>query len=317
MNTFKKALPALAVAAALGAGMAGSAHAGVMGQTVLEITNFRFLNPNDTIINTNQFDAFVFQDSSLGTAILNGAIASQSVNSNAFGTLDLPQQCVGQCVFGPNDYSHRLPPPTLNVARADTLLQGAPVTNPAGVPTPADAHLVTEAQLSSITGAGNVQANLGLTATFSFSLANDQAVTIAFDSLSHLLAHVGLDERIGSTARSSEGWNIELRNSAGGLVFEWSPNGQAGGITGGTENADTCDLQRTVNAQLPGQTSLYDCAGTHSATTGILDADEFYVLGLRHEGATDITRLPEPGSLLLLSTVLGGIGFVARRRKAA
>jgi hypothetical protein len=180
---------------------------------------------------------------------------------------------------------------------------------------------VTEAQLTSAGGTGNVQANLGLTATFSFSLANNQAVTVAFNAINHLIAAVSAGELLGSTARSTSGWTVDVRDQAGNLVFEWSPNGQAGGIVGGVENADTCDLNRTVNAQIPNQTSQFDCAGgvgNFSATTPVLLAAQLYTLGLRHTGATDVARrLPEPGSLLLLSTVLGGIGFVSRRRKAA
>jgi hypothetical protein len=75
-------------------------------------------------------------------------------------------------------------------------------------------------------------------------------------------------------------------------------------------------LQRAVNASLPGQTSTYDCAGHHAATTGVLDAAQTYTLGLRHAGDVDITReLPEPSSVMLAGLALAGLGFGARRKQ--
>jgi hypothetical protein len=315
----RKRLACVALVTLFSLGWFASADASILAQSTLDVNNFQFLNPNGTTINANQLDVFVFQDSSQGTANLNGTVATQTVNSNIFGTLDLPQQCVGQCGgFAQNDFSQRNPPATLNVARADTLLTGAPIINPAGISTPATARLVTEGQLTSIQGNGNVQANLGLTASFSFSLTNSQAVIIDFDTVQHLVASVGLTDALGSTARSSTAWSIEIRDQSGALVFQWTPNGVAGsGITGGTEQADACNMTATVNAQLPGQTSPFNCSGHERATTGVLDAALTYTLGLRHEGASDVTRIaavPAPAGLLLLGLGLIGAGFLGRRK---
>ena len=314
----RKRLACVALVTLFSLGWFASADASILAQSTLDVNNFQFLNPNGTTINANQLDVFVFQDSSQGTATLNSTVATQTVNSNIFGTLDLPQQCVGQCGgFAQNDFSQRNPPATLNVARADTLLTGAPIINPAGISPPATARLVTEGQLTSIQGNGNVQANLGLTASFSFSLTNSQAVIIDFDTVQHLVASVGLTDALGSTARSSTGWTIEIRDQNGNVVFSWTPNGTAGGITGGTEINDACNMTTAVNAQIPGQTSPFNCSGHERASTGILDAAETYTLGLRHEGASDVTRIaavPAPAGLLLLGLGLIGAGFLGRRK---
>lgn len=112
MNLRKKILP-LAVGVAMATALSASAQAGVLAQSVLNITNFTIQNADGTTVSTSQFDQFVFQDSSQITATLTGfGTATNTVNSGSFGTLDNPQQCVGNCIFGQNDYSLRLVPTT-------------------------------------------------------------------------------------------------------------------------------------------------------------------------------------------------------------
>ncbi len=311
MKNFKRKAQVLAVAAALGVGAAGSAQAGVIAQSVLSIFGLTFNNPDSSVVSVGQFSALIFNDSSDITATLNGVSSNSSINSSVFGIMDLPHTFVGAGAgFGQNNYTHNIAQ-TLNVARGDTLLAGSPL---AGTPVPvgAVARSLAEAQVSP-DASGSTQSNIGLIATFQFALAASQTVGINFTGLLHLIASLTPDMAIGSNAQASSAWTFEISDGAG-TVFEWTPNGQAGGIVGGTEVSDPCDLTQTAAAQLPGQTSVRDCTGAFSAVTGLLTAGTFYTLNIRHDTTADARAIPEPSVLALLG--LGLFGVVAGLRRS-
>ncbi|WP_170285856.1 EDSAP-1 family PEP-CTERM protein [Propionivibrio limicola] len=310
-----KVLTALAATGML-AGASVPVQADVLAQSVLTLENFRFINTAGGILDVSQFDALVFSDSTDISATLNGTTLDYSAGPiNTFGGIDGLHQCVGTgcAALGQNNFGE-ISTPTVDRARGDTLLSGAPLSG-TGFAFGATASTLAEAQLVN-NGTGSAEDNLGLLATISFSLTQDQIVGVAFDIDQFLRALLTADSLLGSTAQARSFWSISLANAAGDTLFDWTPDGVLNtSITGGLEITDQCDMTRTLGAQLPGQTATYDCEGSAAAFTDFaLLASEFYTLTIAHESTADANLLvSEPGTVALLGLSLLGLGALRRR----
>ena len=149
-------------------------------------------------------------------------------------------------------------------------------------------------------------------------------LSFAFEADPYIRAAVDALASSDSVARGTLGFNVTLTQvSNGAQVFSWSPNGEVGGIFGGTEFSDPDSLNLTLTA-FAGDNLTHSApygAGTfgfYSARTNAL-APGRYTLSLFQNEKADVIRsapIPEPETYALMLAGLGAMGFVARRRKS-
>ena len=318
-NLGKATTLTLAIAAAFCIAGASQAAPTVQASSVLEVLNFQIQSTaaGHAILDISNFGSPLIADNGTNSASLTGfAPVLNSGNSTNGAPMDILQACLGVVCPGQNNFAHNPAPPAggTQLSRGDSKLDGAPVTG-LGQTTGANARTVAEVRLTG-TGTGTGDSRLGLNTSFSFDLLSSRSLRFDFDANLYLRAFLSADSVNGSAQASS---NLVFGiDKAGVNIFSWSPNGQVGGIFGGTEVADGANLNDSVAALVAGDNNFREVGVKHfTADTDVLTAGS-YRFTIRHTSAADANQLiPEPGTLLLAGGALLGLALSRRGRKAA
>lgn len=311
-------------AAVLAIGAAGTAQAGAEAQSVLQVLNVNFLNATTGVkLDISAFDIIKIVDTTnLNPTLTPGG--SNSYSNFSVGGAPLAQTVVcfpvicDPALNPGTPFANAVFPASVDGAMGASSLDGNPIT---GVPLPGTGAQARTSSLAQrvTTGAGNTTASLTLASTFSFSTTADTAVIFDFDAIIHMLASA--DTAVNAIAGT--GWNIKVVNAlTGATAFQWTPNGATGdlfGITGGTEQVDSCNLTSSISRFGPNPAALEsDCSGHFRATSELFLASQTYDLSISHQTQANVlvaARVPEPSTILLGGLGLLGMGFAARRKQ--
>lgn len=313
MKSTKKTLIALGVVAAMG--ISGAANAGVLASTTFNITNFLLSNNGGATLALTDFTALV--------ATNNGGVEASLTGFGSAGTTfnlpitdpntDLTRACVGTCGLAPaeNNFTVLTPPPVGQFSNADQQLTGSALDLGAGT-TGANARVRSDVSLTG-EGVGSANADVGLNATFIFSLVSDIIIGVDFNAAVDLRSFTDVGTVFPGNAQTSTALEIVLtRLSDGADIFTFNDN--AASDTGNC----TLGIGRTLNRNAPfNGLSSYSCSGSYSALTPLLTAGTTYQLSIRQNVNADASFVPEPGVLSMLGLGLLGMGAALRKRKAA
>lgn len=313
----KKLLVASAVAA-LGASMAGSAHADALAQAVLNVTNFQFTS-GGTALDKSAFSLLTITDSTNLSAKLNNVSDNTPYTSLSLGGVGFATQTLcapgGTC---PSPFVNQPVGASGLSATAGSFLNGVPITG-LGFALGANATTAGFAQVIG-TAQGNTQSGLTLNSTIQFALAGVPVnpISLSFSASQILKAWAGPILGNG-TAGNSLSFTLNHVNAAGATVtdFSWTPDAGTGGIVGGTAVASGCNINASAARGFPpGGTDDESCSGNFSATmSGLLSAGVVYTLGVTQQSITNVISVPEPSSVALAGLALAGLGFAGLRRR--
>lgn len=288
---FNKRALALAGTAIFALSVSSQASAGAMTYSHLLIDNFKIFNGASTQYTPADFDTLtVVNGSSTFAATANqGLTANTTFDGTAgSGNADDNMSCVGTgcgTTILEDDYTQQAPV-LGSFSRGDTQAVGSLLA-----PTGVTAHALGEGQTSGVDkGEGN--SSVGTSTEFSFVLAQNDVIRFDFDATPFL--NVMLDKELSAFA--SLNFSITITDGFN-TVFSYSPG----------------EINGAISQLSPGSKTYDPGTGSYSATSAMLSADTVYTLTIDHRVRNTFEVVPEPGTLVILSSALLGFGFMRRR----
>jgi hypothetical protein len=285
MKIVKKRILSCAIAAIGAASLSGAVHAQVYAVSYGNIFNLNITSTDENDLGAPFYiplaDFTDFTAASATTALLNGA-GDPAFPSNS--------EILGEATNALPSYGLSSIFPVPGGAPADNAM--TPLGQQAGanyargdaqVPTTAIEQPVIAGPITP-TFQSTQAWNIAETYVDANGFANASAVnssetgfntTITLGGPSRLVFNFEADpylyvEMNAAAAGGSANANIDVTitvTSGGGTVFEWSPNGAPGGITGGVESLDPASLNLSREVTAPGASSEYDPTGDASSGT--------------------------------------------------
>lgn len=259
-------------------------------------------------------------DHSSAAACLDG----NCVQTGGDGSSDAPVAQIGLPDYAANSYLSHLGA-TASYAVGDSSidadqLHGAPFTS---------ARNLAEATVHANGNASASSGNASATSMSSQVIIGQQGgiINFRFDATPYLSTGLTSNAGVGSLAVATMEFTFSVVDSVGNTVFQWAPDGQAGGIFGGIETADAFTLNTSMRASasepMPQRYHPADCAlgsvgtGCFNASTDALIPGLYTLTQTMHEAITltsVIAAVPEPDGYAML---LAGIVLMALLRRRA
>lgn len=312
----KLTVVASVMAAALAA--PGIAQADAVAQSILNVTEFTFRLGNGTSdLSNNQLvfgAAPTVQNTGDVFAKLVGSGTADDSAGPTSGGFSI-SECVGPGCGSYSPGTQLAGAPTATFAGSTSTLSGSALQPPAAG---AGANALTDNTVSlAPAGDGTAQGNVNLNAQFTFATGQAQIIEINFFADAFLRSFL---DGLG-VASAGIDWSVTIQQNQGGVfvdVFNWAPDGTAGGIVGGTEYLDPFNLG-AENSTITADNVVFDPAKSRfHAETNLLQPGTYKVT-INHIARADATieRVPEPATLSLLGLGLLAAAGVAKRRRAA